>query len=234
MARVDRSVGRILDTLRELEIAENTLVVFTSDNGPAHGLSAGRLRGVKGGDKYEGHMRVPTITWWPGKVAKGAVTEQIAATTDLLPTFAGLAGADVPQDRIIDGKDVLKILLGDPRAKSPHTLHYYENDGIRRGKWKLIRKANGKTELFDLAADPAETHDLSSDRPDLISELVELLDAHAAEIAANTRPAGFVESGTAKPILDQHAELPRLREYLGIEVGDVVGEPLKAKRKKKH
>ena len=158
--------------------------------------------------------------------------KQIATTTDLLPTFAGLAGADVPQDRIIDGKDVLQILLGDPSAKSPHKLHYYENDGIRRGKWKLVRSEK-KTELFDLSADPAETLDLSSDQPELVSELVELLEAHATEIAANSRPAGFVESGTAKPILDQDAELPRLREYLGIEVGDVIGEPLKAMPQKK-
>lgn len=229
---IDRSVGRILDTLRELDLSENTLVLFTSDNGPAHGLSAGRLRGVKGGDKYEGHMRVPTITWWPGKVAEGAVTKQIAATTDLLPTFARLAGADVPQDRIIDGKDVLEILLGDPKASSPHKLHYYENDGIRRGKWKLVRKANGKTELFNLADDPAEMKDLSSEQPAILLELVNLLDSHAEEIAANTRPAGFVDPGTARPILDHKTDLPTLRQFMAQDVGEVIGESIKGNRKK--
>ena len=125
--------------------------MFTSDNG---GAQVGPLRGVKGGPKYEGHMREPTLTWWPGTVPAGVETEAIATTTDLLPTFAKLTGAKIPTDRTIDGKDALDVLLGKPDAKSPHEILYYENDGIRRGDWKLVRtRKRGKpfvSELYNL------------------------------------------------------------------------------------
>ena len=135
---VDTSVGRVLDTLRELKLDKNTLVVFTSDNGGAGGMSMGPLRGGKGGPKYEGHMRVPTITWWPGRIPAGVKTDQIAATVDILPSLAKLTGAAVPDDRTIDGKDALDVLLGKPNAKSPHDVLYYEIDGIRRGKTPFL------------------------------------------------------------------------------------------------
>ena len=92
---VDDSVGRILATLRQLKIQDQTMVIFTSDNGGAGGMSMGPLRGGKGGPKYEGHMRVPTLTWWPGTIPAGKVSNEIATTIDLLPSLAKLAGADV-------------------------------------------------------------------------------------------------------------------------------------------
>ena len=95
---MDESVGRILDVLRELGIAENTLVFFTSDNGPSNGLTAAPLRGAKGGPVYEGHMRMPTLAWWPGKISAGTVCSQIGATIDILPTLAKLCGGEVPSD----------------------------------------------------------------------------------------------------------------------------------------
>lgn len=214
---VDTSVGRILDTLRELKIDKRTLVLFTSDNGGAGGMSMGPLRGGKGGPKYEGHMRVPTVAWWPGTIPAGVETTEIGVTTDLLPSFAKLTGAKIPTDRVLDGKDVLDLLLARDGAKSPHDLHYYEVDGIRRGKWKLVnvvKKGKKVSELYDLEKDLAERNDLAADYPELVAELNELLTRHAKSIAADVRPAAFVEN--AKPILTETGDLPKLRELMGM------------------
>lgn len=214
---VDTSVGRILNTLRDLKLDKDTLVIFTSDNGGAGGMSMGPLRGGKGGPKYEGHMREPTITWWPGTIPAGAVTHEIAATVDILPSLAKLVGAKIPDDRIIDGKDALDVLLGKPGAKSPHEILYYEDSGIRRGKWKLVKKGRGKKakhELYDLDTDIGETKNLAGQHPDILKELTELLEEHAAEINTVVRPPGMVE--TAKPIISEPGGLPRLREYMGM------------------
>ncbi len=209
---VDTSVGRVLATLRELGIEKNTLVIFTSDNGGAGGMSMGPLRGGKGGPKYEGHMRVPTISWWPGTIPAGGESSETALTIDMLPSFASLAGASVPGDRTIDGKDVLDVLLGKPNAKSPHELHYYEVDAIRRGSWKLV-KVGGRLELYNLDKDIGERKNLAKQNPEMVGELNKLLIAHAQRIAANRRPAAFVED--AKPIISEPGDLPRLREYMG-------------------
>jgi arylsulfatase A len=214
---VDTSVGRILDSLRELKLDRNTLVVFTSDNGGAGGMSMGPLRGGKGGPKYEGHMREPTLTWWPGTIPAGRVSEQIVTTTDILPSLVRLVGAKVPSDRKIDGKDALEVLLGKPGAKSPHEILYYEIDGIRRGKWKLVRigrPGRQKSELYDLETDLGEKNNLADRHPDLVKELEDLLAAHAAAITADQRPAGIVED--AKPIISEPGKLPRLRDFMGL------------------
>ncbi|MEM9281655.1 MAG: sulfatase-like hydrolase/transferase [Verrucomicrobiota bacterium] len=214
---VDDSVGRILDTLRELDIDENTLVIFTSDNGGAGGMSMGPLRGGKGGAKFEGHMRVPTIAWWPGQIEAGVETNEIAVTTDLLPSFAKLTGAKLPSDRTIDGKDVLDIVLGKADAKSPHHVHYYEVDGIRRGYWKMVKvpiKGKGiHNQLFHLGEDLGEQNNIAKEHPALVRELDKLLTKHAESIAKDTRPAAFVDN--AKPILTETDELPKLRDYVG-------------------
>ncbi|MEM7602135.1 MAG: sulfatase-like hydrolase/transferase, partial [Verrucomicrobiota bacterium] len=214
---VDDSVGRILDTLEELKIDDNTLVIFTSDNGGAGGMSMGPLRVGKGGAKFEGHMRVPTIAWWPGMVEAGSETNEIAVTTDLLPSFAKLTGAEVPTDRTIDGKDALDIVLGKADAKSPHPVHYYEVEGIRRGDWKLVKvpiKNKGiHSQLFNLSADLGEKNNVAKQHSELVKEMETLLDAHAKSIAADTRPAAFVDN--AKPILTETGDLPKLRDYIG-------------------
>lgn len=216
---VDTSVGRILDKLKELDLDKDTLVIFTSDNGGARGMNMGPLRGAKGGPKYEGHMREPTITWWPGTIPAGVETDAIAVTTDILPSLAKITGAKVPQDRTIDGKDVVDILLGKPRAKSPHDLHYYEVDGIRRGSWKLV-DIRGEWMLFNLEQDLGEERDLAKQYPEMVVELRGLLAAHAASIAADTRMAGFVKPGTAKTLVSKPGDLPRLRDYVAQNVGD--------------
>jgi len=211
---VDASVGRILDTLKELGIEENTLFIFTSDNGPARGMSAGPLRGNKGGPKYEGHMREPTLTWWPGTVPAGQVTEAITASVDVLPSLAELVGAKMPTDRIIDGKNSLDALLGKPKAKSPHPVLFYEVDAIRRGNWKLVRGDKGKFELYNLKNDLGETTNLIEKRPKLAKELKAILDAHAEELAANTRPPGMLNHSDF--LISEPGDLPRLRDYLGM------------------
>ena len=212
---VDDSIGRVLQTLRDLKLDKNTLVIFTSDNGAASGMSSGLLRGGKGGPKYEGHMRVPTLAWWPGTIPGGITTKEIGVTTDLLPTLAKLTGSSLPDDRIIDGKDISDLLLGKKDARSPHQLHFYENEGIRRGDWKLVKKVTRKKtsiELYDLSKDPGEKKDLSGSHPAMVKELDRLLQNHATSIAANLRPAGFAKD--PKPILKEAGDLPTLKEYL--------------------
>ena len=208
---VDDSIGRVLHTLKDLKLHQNTLVIFTSDNGAASGMSSGPLRGGKGGPKYEGHMRVPTLAWWPGTIPAGSISKEIGVTTDLLPSLAKLTGSKVPDDRIIDGKDISDVLLGKKDAQSPHQLHYYENEGIRRGDWKLVKKGS-RSELYDLSKDPGERKDLSRSHPELVKELNRALHKHAASIAANLRPAGFAKH--PKPILREVGDLPTLKQYL--------------------
>jgi arylsulfatase A-like enzyme len=208
---VDDSVGRVLQTLKDLKLHQNTLVIFTSDNGPASGMSSGPLRGMKGGKKYEGHMRVPTLAWWPDTIPAGSISKEIGVTTDLLPTLATLTQSQVPTDRIIDGKDITNILLGKKNAQSPHQLHYYENEGIRKGDWKLVKKGS-RSELYDLSKDLGEKKDLSGSHPELVKELYRALQKHASSIAANLRPAGFAKH--PKPILREVGELPTLKQYL--------------------
>lgn len=219
---VDTSVGRVLDKLRELKLDEKTLVIFTSDNGGASGMSMGPLRGAKGGAKYEGHMREPTITWWPGTIPAGVETNQIGVTTDLLPSLARLVGADSATDKTIDGKDVLDVLLGEPNAKSPHHVHYYETDAVRSGPWKLIHIGK-RVELYNLDDDLGERKNLVKRRPKIVAELETLLKTHAARIAADTRPAGFVDKANAKPLVSDPGDLPRLREFMGLPETTAVG-----------
>jgi arylsulfatase A len=214
VSEIDASTGRTLNALRKHGIEKNTLVLFTNDNGGAGKTSSGPLRGHKFGPKYEGHMRVSTLAWWPGKIPAGTVTSEIMATIDILPTVAKLAGQPIPQDRIIDGRDVSDILLGKENAKSPHNYHYYEKDGIRQGKWKLVRyrvKADRFAELYDLERDLGERNNLSKRYPEKVKALTEVLGAHVKKIEAELRPAGFVAN--PKPLLADSKGLPSLVEY---------------------
>ena len=238
---VDWSVGQILGALREQGLAENTLVIFTSDNGGAGGTSMGPLRGNKGGQKYEGHMRVPTVAWWPGRVPAGSATKEIAATIDMLPTFAALAGAKVPSDRVIDGRDISDLLLAKPGAKSPHDILYYEYLGIRRGPWKLVRLGNvthgsgyTKSELYNLDDDLAESKNLIEKHPAMAAELNGLLDKHMAAVQSKQRPAAFVKN--PKPLLTSADSVPALTQYMGLpnlKAGPGAPKPKPAKGKKK-
>ena len=214
VGEIDASTGRILNALRKGGIDQDTLVLFTNDNGGAGKTSSGPLRGHKFGPKYEGHMRVSTLAWWPGKIPAGTVSSEIMATIDVLPTVAKLAGQPVPKDRIIDGHDVSKILLGQTKAKSPHETLYYEKDGIRQGKWKLVRykvKADRFAELYDLEKDLGERNDLSKQHPEKVKELISALDAHVEKLESEIRTAGYAEN--PKPLLADSKGVPTLLEW---------------------
>jgi arylsulfatase A-like enzyme len=195
---IDWSVGRILETLKEQGVAENTFVVFTSDNGPwltfkTHGGSAGLLRGGKGGT-FEGGMREPTIFWWPGKIPSGVVME-MATTMDLLPTFCSLANVKIPTDRVYDGYDISPVIFGTGSNPRDVVLYYRDVDvfAIRKGAYKahFMTQSEYGTDpmvvhetplLYDLMTDPSEKYDITKDHPEIISEMKKLLEEHKATL----------------------------------------------------
>lgn len=152
---LDWSVGEVLKRLRELQLDEKTLVVFLSDNGPWYGGSTGGLRGMKG-RPWEGGIRIPMIARWPGRVPPGLVCSEICGVIDLFPTFCKLAGAAVPDDRPMDGKDILPLLTR-PGAATPHDAIYAMSGprlhAVRSGKWKLHVRAPGSSGMVDAGAD---------------------------------------------------------------------------------
>ncbi|HEU5118037.1 MAG TPA: sulfatase [Isosphaeraceae bacterium] len=170
---VDWSVGQILDTLRDLDLQENTLVIFTSDNGgPVNqGAHNTPLRGSKG-STLEGGIRTCTIAWWPGKVPAGTSTDAITSMMDILPTFVSLGGGTLPADRKLDGVDITSVLTGSESADAPRdTFHYFRGltlEAVRSGPWKLHL---GKGQLYNLAQDIGEEHDVSADHPQVVARL---------------------------------------------------------------
>lgn len=213
---LDWSVGQVLDAIQKNGLDQDTLVIYTSDNGPwlpmgANGGSAGPLRDGKG-TTWEGGMREPCIMRWPGKLPAGKICDEMACTMDLLPTLAHLAGASEPKDRVIDGKDIFELMTNPDTAKTPRdSFFYYECYGsaplaaVRSGKWKLhINKADPKTRkvepmLFDVETDFSETRNVAKNNPDVVERLQKLIDDHRKDIKANSRPAGATWNG-AKPI----------------------------------
>jgi arylsulfatase A len=186
VTRMDRTVGRVVDRLKELKLDENTLVLFTSDNGPTHNVggadstffkSAGDLKGLKG-SLYEGGIRVPLIAAWPGKVKPGGTCDTPFAFWDVLPTLCELTGADTPKG--LDGISFLPTLLGKGE-QAKHNFLYWEFPGyggqqaVREGDWKAVRQKLGQkkivTELYDLKADPNETTDVAAKHPDVLKRL---------------------------------------------------------------
>lgn len=198
IAEIDWSVGQILDTLKANGLDENTLVLFTSDNGPPKNslfASAGPLRGNKG-TTLEGGMREPTVVRWPGRIPAGEANDEVMTTMDLLPTFARLAGATIPTDRIIDGKDIWPTLTGE--AISPHAAFFYhrgnELAAVRSGKWKLHTSKGKPTQLFNLKNDIAEKNNVIKSHPEVVDRLQGQLRLFTQDIADNSRPAAFVEN----------------------------------------
>ncbi|MEO0795226.1 MAG: sulfatase [Verrucomicrobiota bacterium] len=189
IAELDWSVGQVLQTLRDTGLDKNTLVVFTSDNGPwltmgERGGSSGKLFGGKG-TTYEGGQRVPTIFWWPDMVSENAVCNEMAATLDLLPTVVGLAGGTLPDDRQIDGIDIRPLFSGDEIEQRDFFLYGW-NQAIREGDWKYRKgqvsglgfgKGNKEivVQLFNLKDDPGETQNLAHQYPEIVSALEEKL-----------------------------------------------------------
>ena len=199
---IDWSVGQILDALKKHGLDERTLVIFASDNGPwlLYGDHAGSALPLREGKAtaFEGGVRVPCLMRWPGKIPAGAVCRELAATIDVLPTLAHLAGAEVPPERIIDGKDIWPLISGQPGAKTPHEAYFYywnlHLQAVRSGQWKLhfahdyptpnpvggkAKPGNYATqkiglELFDLVTDAGETTNLAGKHPEVVARLQEL------------------------------------------------------------
>jgi arylsulfatase A len=195
--QIDSSVGRVLGALKDAGVDKNTLVVFTSDNGPwlgkkHHGGCALPLRDGKF-STYEGGMREPCIMRWPGRIPAGKVCGEVCGTIDLLPTFARLAGAEVPSDRGIDGRDIWPLMAGRPGEKSPHDAFFYYRgnnlEAVRSGKWKL-RRVKKKTELYDLETDISEKSNLTDKHPEIVKRLTLMMEEFDRRLKANARPPG--------------------------------------------
>jgi arylsulfatase A-like enzyme len=188
---LDEQVGEIIDKVEELGLAENTIIMFSSDNGPHleggadpdYFDSNGPLKGYKR-DLYEGGIRVPMLAYWPGKIKPGSRTDHISAFWDVLPTLAELADATPPEN--IDGISFLPTLLGKRNQPEHEYLYweFYERKGrraIRKGQWKAVQyeikyNPDAPVMLFDLSKDPGEENDLAADHPELIVQLKQLMD----------------------------------------------------------
>ncbi len=219
----DYETGRLLDVLDELKLRDNTLVIYTSDNGPwnqdrytrrekGHPKGAifwgesGPLRNGKG-SPYEGGYRLPGIVRWPGKVPAGRVSDAIFATIDFMPTFANLAGFKVPEDRRIDGIDQTDLILG--KRDTGREYFYFHNAAVRKGKWKYLKPSahfHGYAvednrpkadELYDLEADLGERNNLAEKFPDKVVELKALMKSIEGKDPTITQPINT--GGKKKP-----------------------------------
>jgi arylsulfatase A-like enzyme len=216
---IDWSTGELIGALKRLGLDQQTLVLFTSDNGGPirQGANNTPLRDGKG-TTWEGGMRVPCLVRWSGHVPPGTTCDELATTLDLLPTFARLAGAELPNDRILDGKDITPLLLDRPNAKTPHEVFFHYHLGqlqaVRSGPWKLIvphvaRPFQGQpartvavpVQLYNLADDLSETTNLAERHPDVVHRLMAFAESCREDLGddslgltgRNCRPAGFVE-----------------------------------------
>ena len=185
ITRLDSDVGRILDQLEQLKLATNTVVFFSSDNGPhaeggndpAFFASAGPFRGGKR-SLHEGGLRVPLLVRWPGRIQAGVTNDHPCALWDFLPTAAELAGRTAPKD--IDGRSLLPALLGKESSRHPYLYWEFHEGGfqqaLRLGDWKAVRPAEAlPLQLFDLKRDPGEQTDVAGSHPDVVGKVEKLL-----------------------------------------------------------
>ncbi len=227
---IDWGVGEIRRRLEEHAIDRNTLLLFTSDNGPARLGSAGPLRGRKG-STYEGGMRVPAIACWPDTIPPGSFYRDITTTMDILPTFAALAGAETRMAQL-DGHDISAILKGDTESPTRYdALYYYrgyELRAVRSGNWKLHTDGT----LYDIRADIGETTDVAVDNPQTVARLEALLDEGRTSLGDG--PVWPIEPGislpaTARPVgrIDREPQLLIPRH--GLEGADAHEPPVRTK-----
>jgi len=203
---IDWSVGQILQALKDNGVDENTIVIFMSDNGPEGKKThkevfanlgqgtTGPLRGAKG-TTFEGGVRTPTVIRWPGKIPANTESSEILTSMDLLPTFAKLAGADLPEKKI-DGLDIYNVLIKEGTPSPREFFMYNLRDkwcAIRKGDWKLHTGGVGGSALYNLANDLGETKNIREDHPKIVEELLALRAEFITEMKANSRPAGFVK-----------------------------------------
>jgi arylsulfatase A len=207
---IDWAANVLLDEIKELGLDENTLIVFTSDNGSRgrdEGGSNAPLNGGKG-STWEGGQRLPCIMRWPGKINAGTECNEMALSMDFLPTFAELAGSDVPNDRIIDGNSIVPLMSGEEGATTQHEafFYYFKDDiqAVRSGSWKLhIRRRDDEVaELYNLSADIGESENVYDQHPNVVDDLLSKIQACREDIGdgaadmegANCRPVGRVEN----------------------------------------
>jgi arylsulfatase A len=187
---LDNQVGEIMDKVEELGIVDNTIIVFTSDNGPHEEAGAdpeyfdsnGPFKGVKR-DLYEGGIRVPMIVSWPGKIALNTQTDHVSAFWDIFPTVSEIAGVDVPNN--LDGISFLPTLLGDEKQLNHEYLYweFHEKGGrqaVRKGNWKavkynVLKNPEAPLELYDLSKDPGEENNISNAHPNVVKEMETIL-----------------------------------------------------------
>lgn len=182
ITRMDGDVGRLIALLRDLQIADNTLVFFTSDNGPhsegghrhEYFNSNGPLRGYKR-DLYEGGIRAPTLAWWPGTIEPGSVSDEPLAAYDWLPTACELAGVDAPDN--IDGISFVPTLLGKSQPSHDYLFWSFRaKKAVRKGKWKAVIAGSDKPlELYDLEQDIGEKHDVAARHPNIVAEMKRII-----------------------------------------------------------
>ncbi|TWU18701.1 sulfatase-like hydrolase/transferase [Allorhodopirellula heiligendammensis] len=204
---IDWQVGELMNALDEHDIAENTLFVFASDNGPVLGIDGGDAGPYRDGKwtDFEGGIRVPCIMRWPGTIKPGSTNPQITGIIDLLPTFCAIAEVDPPGDRVIDGRSILPYMKSEKVEKPIHESFIVPGSMIRHGQWKLLvrdLKPGGKSgregkrpsapagSLFNLQADPGETQDVSADQPAIVADLRCRMNEAVSELEANSRPIG--------------------------------------------
>ncbi|MBI1246797.1 sulfatase-like hydrolase/transferase [bacterium] len=204
---VDWSVGQILKAIKDLDIDDDTLVIFTSDNGAALGTSA-PLRAKKF-SVYDGGIREPTVMRWPGVIPAGTVCHELAATIDMMPTLAYLAQGTLPTNKI-DGKNILPLMKGEKGAVSPHETYvlWHKPGTVRSGKWKFYPWQEGQggrqnapskipsdypVQLYDTEADISETTNVAEKYPEVVKRLQKAYDDHVAELKANNRPTAQLQ-----------------------------------------
>ncbi len=202
---LDWSVGEVLKTLKEQDLDKNTLVIFTSDNGPWnnlpermlqkgvepwHGGSAGLLNGSKA-TTWEGGFRVPAIVRWPVNIPENQVSAKMATTMDLFATIAEVSGASIPTDREIDGNNILQFLKGEESSSPTNNFFYLSRktvEAYRQEEWKLrVTKSNG-IELFNLNTDPGEKYNQANDYPELVKELYGEMEIFSQKTNAKLNP----------------------------------------------
>lgn len=250
---IDYSCGRIVDKLKELELVQNTYFLFTADNGPwliknknhqdgtlpsDHGGSAGPLRSGKV-STWEGGVRVPTILWAPGRVPANTTCDKVTATIDILPTFAKLAGAEAPTDRVLDGVDISGLFAGNFEDwDEDRVFHYYflnSLQAVRQGKWKLhmarparppwlgkfasnnhIAPADWqgfeKPFLVDLEADPGESRSVADEHPEVLAQLLSVAEAAREDLGDHDRV------GKNMRFFDPYEERPTKPQFPGLGV----------------
>ena len=200
---IDTEVGRLADSLRELGLAENTYLIYLSDNGPwlpyaNHGGSAAPLRDGKG-STFEGGVRVPAVIWAPGRIPAGTSSDALISSLDLMPSFAALAGSEIPAEHRIDGLDLSSTLTGDEPSRREEFLYYTvggEIDGIRQGGWKLLLKGDSiwgkkrnqpETMLFRITEDISESNNLAKEHPEKVAALIARMKEMDVTIEAEAR-----------------------------------------------